>query len=350
MTHDLIVVGGGPAGSACARRAAQLELDVLVLEKAHHPRKKVCGGGITPRVKDALDFDFSPVIEREQCGQNFRSPKEVLFTFSRPVVTGYTVKREDFDHFLLRKAEETGAEVLQGIKVTDVVEESESVRVIAGNETYSARLVVGADGPNSTVARKTGLKPRWENDEIALCIECAIPIDPSDIMRISGDPEGSDRVLLDFYFGFLPNGYGWAFPKKNEVSLGLGSYVSKLVDLPGHWKKFIKYYEETNGVKCDLSEQTAGRVPLSGIIENTCSKNIMLVGDAAGFVNITTGEGISFGIKSAMIAADVAKEIITGVPDIDTMTYHRRSIDAMGEELLASPHPIFSEFSKKKKE
>ncbi len=347
MTHDLVIVGGGPAGSICAQKAAQLDLDVLVLEKAIHPRRKACGGGLTPRVKDLLDFDFSDVVEREQCGQNFFSPKGMLATFARPGVTGYTVKRDDFDHFLLKKAEEAGALVQQGVRVTDIEEDSENVHVFAGHERYSANIVIGADGPNSTIARKTGLKPRWDDDEIALCIEAAVPMDSSDILAMVGDPEGSERILLEFYFGFIRNGYGWAFAKKNEISLGLGAPISELEDLKGDWKKFVKFFEETKGVKCDLSSQTAARIPVSGIIENTCSKKIMLIGDAAGFVRTTTGEGISYGIESGIIAAEVAKDIISGEPDIDTKTYHARAWNAMNEDLHSSPHPLFSGLAKK---
>jgi flavin-dependent dehydrogenase len=131
MTHDLIIVGGGPAGSSCARRAAQLGLDVLVLEKAHHPRRKPCAGGITPRVKDLLDFDISSVVEREQCGINLYSPSMVLTRIARVEAIGYTVRREDFDHFLLKKAEEAGAIVQQGVRATDVIEEPNGVRVVA---------------------------------------------------------------------------------------------------------------------------------------------------------------------------------------------------------------------------
>ncbi|MGY5852797.1 MAG: geranylgeranyl reductase family protein [Candidatus Thorarchaeota archaeon] len=347
MIHDLIIVGGGPAGSTCARRAAENELDVLVLEKEHHPRRKACGGGLTLRVKDALDIDFSEVVEREQCGQNLYSPAGLLGSIAKPDVAGWTVRREDFDHFLLQKAQESGASVQQGVRVTDIVEESNVVHVIAGNDSYSARLVVGADGPNSTVSRKTRLKTRWLDDEIALCIESTVPMDSSEIMRIMGDPEGTERIFIEIYFGFIEYGYAWAFAKKDEISLGLGGLVSELDDLNGRWRKFVSFFEEKNGVQCDLSQQTAARVPVGGMIDNTCTKRVMLIGDAAGLVKTTTAEGISYAIRSGMIAADVAKQIVSGLPDVDTMTYHKRAWDEMSEDLFTAPHPIFKSISKR---
>ncbi|MGY5870901.1 MAG: geranylgeranyl reductase family protein [Candidatus Thorarchaeota archaeon] len=348
MSHDLIVVGGGPAGSTCARSAALLGLDVLVLEKSYHPRRKACGGGLTLRVRDSLDFDFSAVVEREQCGQNLYSPKGLLGRIEKPDVAGYTVRREDFDHFLLNKAEDAGATIQQGVHVTDIAEESNLVRVMVGNETHSARLVVGADGPNSTVARKTGLKTRWLDDEIALCIESTVPLDSSEILRIVGDPSGSERIFIEIYFGFIEYGYAWAFAKKNEISLGFGGLVSELDDLKGKWKQFVSFFENAKGIKCDLSQQTAARVPVGGMIEMTCTKNIMLLGDAAGLVRTTTAEGIFYAIESAKIAAEVANDIISGKPGVDTMTYHKKAWDAFSEDLFDAPHPIFKSISKRR--
>jgi len=331
MTHDLIIVGGGPAGATCARKAVQLGLDVLLLEKIHHPRRKACGGGVTLRVKDQLDFDFSSVVGREQCGLRLFSPSGLVVENTREEVTGFNVRREDFDHLLLKKAEEAGAEVLQGVKVTDVSEESDGVVVSTDDGPRKGKFLVGADGVNSTIARKTGIKTRWQDDEIVLCMEASVPMDSSDIERVFGGP--NNRTLIEIHFGALPHGYGWAFAKKEEISLGFGVLVSEMKDLKGIWKMFVSDFEKRNGVKCDLSEATAARVPLSGFIKNTCSKKIMLIGDAAGCVSPATGEGIYYSIESGKIAAEVTKEMLSGVSGVSMRTYHRRCRDAFGKDL-----------------
>jgi geranylgeranyl reductase family protein len=331
MTHDLIVVGGGPAGATCARKAVQLGLDVLLLEKVHHPRRKACGGGVTLRVRDQLDFNFSSVVGREQCGLRLFSPSGLVVENTREEVTGFNVRREDFDHLLLRKAEEAGAEVLQGVKVTDVSEKLDGVVVSTDDGPRKGKFLVGADGVNSTVARKTGIKTRWQDDEIVLCMEASVPMDSSDIKRIFGGP--NNRALIEIHFGGLPHGYGWAFAKKEEISLGFGVLVSEMKDLKGIWKTFVSDFEKRNGVKCDLSEATAARVPLSGFIKNTCSKKIMLIGDAAGCVSPATGEGIYYSIESGQIAAEVTKEMLSGVSGVSTRTYHRRCRNAFGKDL-----------------
>ncbi len=333
MTHDLIVVGGGPSGSTCARHAARLGLDVLLIEKALHPRRKACGGGITLRAREALDFDITPVIEREQCGLRLFAPSGLAVTERRNTSTGYTVRREDFDHLLLTKAEEAGATVIQGLQVIDVHEGLESVDVITDEKTYTGSVVVGADGVNSTVARRTGIKTRWEDDEICLCIEASVPTDPDDAVRIFGDPGGTDRLLIEIYFGALVHGYAWAFPKMNELSLGIGALVSEMRDLKGAWKRFIADFEKRYEIKCDLRHQTAARVPLAGPIGNTCSNRVMLVGDAAGYVSPATGEGIYYAILSGKIAAEVARDIVLRTRGVSTRTYHDRCMREFGKDL-----------------
>ena len=129
LMHDLIIIGGGPAGASCARKAALHGLDVVLLEKSVHPRDKLCGGGLIPRVKDLVDFDISGVIERDIHAVRLISPSGQRPYLKRDTQAGYTVKRSKFDHHLLKKAEEAGARVEQGNEVVAIEQLRSGIRV-----------------------------------------------------------------------------------------------------------------------------------------------------------------------------------------------------------------------------
>ncbi|MFW9908196.1 MAG: geranylgeranyl reductase family protein [Candidatus Thorarchaeota archaeon] len=333
MSHDLIVVGGGPAGAACARRAAQRGLDVVVIEKQAHPRRKACGGGFRPGLLDLLDFDVTPALDRVACGSHLFSPSRTKIICTRDMITGYLVRREVFDKLLLDKAAEAGAEVISNVEVLDITESSDDVLAYRNDGvTTSGKYLVGADGVNSRIARVSGLKPRWEDDEIGLCFEASVPMEESDILRINEGPYGQDRLCIQIYFGGLDHGYAWNFPKRGEVSLGMGCLVTYAADLKEAWKNFTSEFSERYSVNVDLSETTAMRVPLKGPIKRTITGRTLLTGDAAGFVSPCTGEGIYYAIRSGQIAADAVADTLEGKAD-HIRTYEQRWKKDIGNDL-----------------
>ena len=156
--YDCVVVGAGPGGSIFARNAAGKGLKTLIIEKESLPRYKTCGGGLTPAVKDLLDFDYSPVIERQVGGVAFLSRDEdgvVYYPDSMPVEM---VARRDFDHCLVKQAVSAGAALIE----KTVSSRSRNLRdeVIIetqhGDTDISSLILVGADGARSIVARAAG--------------------------------------------------------------------------------------------------------------------------------------------------------------------------------------------------
>ncbi|MFW9835591.1 MAG: NAD(P)/FAD-dependent oxidoreductase [Candidatus Thorarchaeota archaeon] len=332
MVYDLVVVGGGPAGAACARRAAQKGLDVVIIEKAEHPRRKACGGGFRPGLVDLLDFDINPVIDRVACGSHLFSPSRTKVVCTKDMVTGYTVKREVFDKLLLDKAVEAGAELIVG-EVVGITESTDTVEAhIKDGKSISGKFMVGADGVNSRVARSSGIKPRWNDDEIGLCIESRIPMSESDILRITEGPYGPERICIQIYFGGLDHGYAWLFPKNGEISLGMGCLMPYAADLRKAWSSFVTEVSQLYEVDVTDAEETAMRVPLKGPIKRTITKRVLLVGDAAGFVSPATGEGICFAIETGQMAAETVAQILAGSVK-DTKEYERRWKKNIGKQL-----------------
>jgi geranylgeranyl reductase family protein len=336
MTHDLIVVGGGPAGASCARRAAQRGLDVVIIEKAVHPRRKACGGAFRPRLLDLLDFDATSTLDRQSCGSYLFSPSRTKVVATKDMITGYLVKREVFDKLLVDKAVEAGAEIISGLEVIDVTESANEVTAHQADGTnIKADFLVAADGVNSRVARKSDLKPHWRDDEIGLCFEARVPMDESDIVRITRGPYARNFFCLHIYFGGINHGYAWCLPKKGEVSLGMGCLMPYAAGLKAAWANFIAEFTCLYNIGVDLSEVTAMRVPLKEPVERTVTKRILLVGDAGGFVSAATGEGMCYAIETGQIAAETVSDIIHGQTS-DTTEYERRWKRTIGKQLKVS--------------
>lgn len=306
--HDLIIVGGGPAGASCARKAALHGLDVVLLEKSIHPRDKLCGGGLTPRVKDLVDFDISGVIERDIHAVRLISPSGRRPYLKRDTQAGYTVKRNKFDHHLLKKAKEAGAWVEQGTKVVAIEQLRSGIRVLTNGDSFRAPLLVAADGVNGIVARSLGIRKRWSSDRVGLCIAADVPVDPSEVERAMSVSEEEDCMPIEIYFGSVEWGYAWCFPKRDELSIGVGCRMDRMSNLKGSWRDFVSMLERTKGIQVDPDSRNVFRVPFGGCEKRVIARRTMLIGDAAGLVSPITAEGIYYAIESGLIAADIAKD------------------------------------------
>lgn len=293
---DVLIVGGGPAGSSCAWALRGSGLNLLIIDKQSFPRDKVCGGWITPQIIEELQLDsadyargraFQPI-----CG--FRTSRmgdpEVETSYGRPV--SYGIRRFEFDDYLLRRC---GARVLEGAAFESMERRGNSWVV---NGEIEAALVVGAGGHFCPVARKLGAK--MGSEEIVVAQEAEFEMDARQQAACSIQPE-----IPELYFCADMRGYGWCFRKGNVLNVGLGRLDRR--SLSGHVGEFLTFLKRTGKLAFDLPASMLGHAYLiySKTTRQLVDDGVMLIGDAAGLAYSQSGEGIRPAIESGLLAAQV---------------------------------------------
>jgi len=289
--QDVIVVGAGPAGATLAYELGKKGIGVLVLEKEKLPCYKCCAGGVTSKAAKLLDFDISEVAEDViyELRFTFKLGRPYLGQHSQPLI--YTVMRDAFDHFLVKRAQQLGAVLMDGQKVTQIQVSADWIEISTTDNIFRSRLVVGADGAYSVVARELGM---GRGIEYAVGMESEIVVPQEEMAK------WKSRVQIDL--GCIPGGYAWVFPKRNHLSIGAGCLASKARHLNRHHQKFLN--------SLSIGSYTIARS--SSHFIPTCTKGrlvwqdkALLLGDAAGLADPLTGEGIYNAIHSAQLAAPV---------------------------------------------
>ncbi|HEV2592168.1 MAG TPA: geranylgeranyl reductase family protein [Gaiellaceae bacterium] len=281
---DVLVVGGGPAGSTTAWRLADAGASVLLVDKARFPRDKPCGGGVTARASRACPVDVSPVVEEEVdiVELRFRYDDTVVRTASRPVIR--MTQRRLLDAFLLDAAREKGVEVREGetIDVTNA----------------PADVVVGADGANGTTARAFGLGNGIVH---GVAYEGNVPYE-----RI-GRERYARRAVVEL--ADIPGGYGWAFAKGDHVNVGVGAWQSE----GPHIREHLARVCAAHGLEpSELDSLRGHRLPLRRPGTSIAAERALLVGDAAGLIDPVSGDGMYECFVSSRLASAAILDVLAG--------------------------------------
>ena len=290
--YDVIVIGGGPAGSTAARGCAERGFKTLLIDKALFPRYKPCGGALSFRTINSLGFEIpQEMIEAECKGVNVYYKGE-MSSYKKEGRVAVMVSREKFDNLLFEMAKERGCMTLTGERVVSVESSGGYIKVNTEKGAYLARFVVGADGANSIVSRFIN----GSNKEFLSATAFVSKITPPSSPPYEGGEWGSG--VLNFYFGNVYGGYAWVFPHGRYLSAGIWG-LNWLNSAPlDSMKRFLS----SNNFSTDNIR--GHKMPLWDRRRKICSENVLLAGDAGGFVDSFSGEGISNAILSGRIAAE----------------------------------------------
>jgi flavin-dependent dehydrogenase len=295
QTFDVAIVGGGPAGSSCASFCALAGLQTIVLEREKFPREKVCG--------DCLNPSCWPVLERLELRQRvWDLPHCELSAVKFITIDGHevivdlpssrhceiSVKRSLFDDLLLRRARDLGAEVWEQSTVTGLSKNGDWKIETASGAVFYSRMLIGADGRNSIVARLCNLLPRRVPERVALQAHVPLP-------RNFGN-----RVVLQF----LRDGYSGQAPV-NETELNLC-----LVGTPPTISRLRRWAKHQFQLPADQPWRTIA--PLTRSPVPSAHGNVFLIGDSARVVEPFTGEGIYYALRSGELAAHAVAKIFHG--------------------------------------
>ncbi len=350
---DVVIVGGGPSGSACAYWLAQAGWSVCLIEKKTYPREKTCGDGLTPRSVHQI---AAMGLEAEVAAHGHRYDGLRAFGFGaslelhwpeHPVFPshGYTITRFNLDGLVAARAESLGASVLVGAEATQLLElspanehELPGARAVAVRDTKSgdvaevrARFIVVADGQNSRLGRALGVE-RVRDWPMGMALRGYYSSERHD------EPWIESHLDIRSPEGEVVPGYGWIFPLGDgRVNVGVG-----LLSTGGKWKGvnttklqeyFVAQVAESWGLSeaTRLSEPTGGRLPMGLARGPRVGANTLVIGDAAGTINPFNGEGIAYGYESGRLAAGVLGEALAHDDAGRLAVYDVRLEEAYGE-------------------
>lgn len=307
---DVLVIGAGPAGSIAARTVAENGVDVLLIDKKSEiGTPKRCAEGILKSTLDELEIKKDTRwITREITGIEIIAPnnKKLVLdenNFELPD-TAYILERKIFDKSLVMDAIRQGTKVMIKTKAHTIKRVDDGFLVKAtnlGNDIeIHTKIIIAADGPESKIGRMAGLKSNTSLNNMASCAQY-------EMVNVTMDDMNHVKVHIG---SVCPGGYVWIFPKGDDIAnVGLGILKSHTDRTAKYFlDSFVESHEDVKNAQC--VEMNVGGDPIGGLIDQRYDDNIMVVGDAAGFVDPLTGDGIRTAMLSGKYAGSVAAKSI----------------------------------------
>jgi len=306
---EVLVAGAGPAGAVAARTLAAAGIDTLLIDRATFPRNKPCGGGLTARaivrfpwLRAVLDtIDVQPIARL-----HLEGPDGSIVDMASPDPVGFLMRRVVFDDALVREATRAGARLQEGFEIAQVETDPSGVTLRSRDgRSLRAPRVVAADGVHSVIAKRLGVNARWPPESIAIDM---MEETPNATLRA----ERPDEVWIAYAYRGL-DGYAYIFPKVNHVNVGIGCLLShfkgEVTSRPYSLQEQFVSSLVGAGLLHGRSDRecfTPYLIPVGGPLARSWHGRVLFAGDAGGFVNAVTAEGIYY----AMVVGELAGRAI----------------------------------------
>jgi geranylgeranyl reductase family protein len=311
MRYDVVVVGAGPAGSTAAKFLTEKGVRVLLLDKSTFPRDKPCGGGLPARVvrryKYLEEKDLIDSYSYEACLYSSSLKHTIEIQRDEPIVA--MVLRNSFDEGLANLATRSGATFLPEKTVESLRISEENARLVLTDGTkVESPYVIAADGMWSSIGKQLGENQSCKN--IGVCALKEYPVQKKTLNQFFSEKR---RVHIHLNTSGVV-GYGWVFPKNEHVNIGICEFrqAIKTRNMKKNIKKiyenYLKILKENKIIPPTLqADNLKGGVFPTTPVNRTYMNRVLLCGDAAGFTNPLTGEGI----YNAMVSGEIAAKVIT---------------------------------------
>lgn len=331
---DVLIVGGGPAGSTCARALIRAGMHAVILDKQTFPRDKTCAGWITPPIVEELDIDLDDYAASRtlQPITAFRvgmlGAPLVHVTYDRPV--SYGIRRCEFDHYLLDRC---GAEMRLGESIKSI-ERAGGQWIVNGE--IEAPMLIGAGGHFCPVARHLGAQTSTGNGHFVVAAQ-EIEFAMNDAVRNACNIEANTPELY-----FCPDlaGYAWCFRKGDYLNIGLGR--EDRTSIGDHTRAFGDYLEQQNRIpKGTLNKYHGHAYILYGHARRRIvDEGVCLIGDSAGLAYPQSGEGIRPAVESGLLAATTVIESRGNYNRANLTRYAKRVVARFGRGTPPGSHTI----------
>jgi menaquinone-9 beta-reductase len=332
--YDIVIIGAGPAGTTCALMLAHTGLKIAVIDKAVFPRDKICGDALSGNVMNTLKrlpgnifdkFTNDFIDKLPSLGIKFIAPNlnsidipfsgtDVACNVSNHNPPGYISKRIDFDNFLFQQLRNySNISVFENCRIENILYSGNSVIAESSDKSFTSRIIIGADGANSIVAKNRNPKPETQNlkHETRNSEHCIGLRAYYKNVTFPNPPNNDNFIELYFLKDILP-GYFWLFPlPDNTANVGIGMLSDhvrkKKINIKSTMLSIIESHTlisprfkdavQTDEFKAFPLPLCTGRMPASG-------ERFLLLGDAASLIDPFTGEGIGNAMLSGRIAAE----------------------------------------------